>query len=66
MSIVGQSRSLHISICMPKIKGPVLMRSSVLFSNWNRQRKTDDIVILSSLAFTPETEMSSGSLYLSY
>ena len=59
MSIVGQSRSLKIVLCMPKIRDPMVIRSTVLFSHWNRKSKTDDPVIISFLAFNSETRASS-------
>ena len=62
MSMVGQSRSLEIFICMPKIRKPMVIRSTCLFSHWNRKSKTDDHVIVSSLAFNSETKISSDSL----
>ena len=62
MSMVGQSRSLGIIFCMPKIKEPMVERSTFLFFHWNRKSKLDDPMIISSLAFTPETKMS----YLTY
>ena len=40
----------------------MLKKSTFLFFHWNRKSKVDDPVIISSLAFTPET-MSSDSLY---
>ena len=52
MSMVGQSRSLEIFICMPKLREPMVIRSTFLFSHWNRESKTDDPVIISSLALT--------------
>ena len=58
MSMVGQSRSLGIFIYIPKIKEPMVKSSRTstsLFFHWNRKSKTDDPVIISSLAFTPET-----------
>ena len=55
MSMVGQNRSLELFfICMQKIREPMLMRSTFLFSHWNRDIKTDDPVIISSLAFNSE------------
>ena len=59
MSIVGQSRSLEIIICALKIREPMVIRSTFLFSHWNRKSKTDDPVIISSLAFNSETKISS-------
>ena len=49
MSMVGQSRSLKIFIRMPK-------------HGDKRESKTDDPVIISSLAFNSETKLSSDSL----
>ena len=63
MSMVGQSRSLGILFCMPKIKEPMMKRSTFLFFHWNRKSKIGDPFIISSLPFTPETKMSSDSLY---
>ena len=66
MSMVGQRRSLEIFICMPKLREPMLIRSTFLFSHWNRENKTDDPVIISSftsLAFNSETKISSDSLF---
>ena len=40
----------------------MVIRSTFLFSHWNRKSKTDDPVIVSSLAFTSETKISSDSL----
>ena len=62
MSMVGQSRSLEIFICMPKIRKPMVIRSTFLFSHWNRKSKTDNHVIVSSLAFNSETKIPSDSL----
>ena len=46
----GQKRrSLGIFTCMPKIREPMLIKSTFLFSSWNRKSKTDDPVIISSL-----------------
>ena len=58
MSMVGQSRSLKIFICLPKIRKPMVIRSTCLFSHWNRKSKTDDPVIVSSLRFNSETKIS--------
>ena len=60
---MGQSRSLGILFCMPKIKEPMMKRSIFSFFHWNRKRKVHDPVIISSLFFTPETKMSADSLY---
>ena len=62
MSMLGQSRSLEIFICMPKIRKPMVIRSTRLFSHWNRKSKTDYPVIVSPLAFNSETKVSSDSL----
>ena len=62
MSMVGQSRSHEISICMQKLREPMVIRSTFLFSHWNRDSKTDNPVIISSLAFNSETKISSHSL----
>ena len=59
MSMVGQSRSLENFICMPKIREPIVIRSTFLFSDWNRESKTDDPVIISSFALNSETKVSS-------
>ena len=56
---VGQSRSLEIFICMPKRREPMVIRSTFLFSHWNRESKTDGPVIISSLAFNSGTKISS-------
>ena len=40
----------------------MVIRSTFLFSSWNRNSKTDDPVIISSLTVTPETKTSSDSL----
>ena len=58
----GQSKSLEIFICVPKLREPMVVRSTFLFSHWNRESKTDDPVIISSLAFNSETKISSDSL----
>ena len=63
---VGQSRSLRILFCMPKIKEPMMKRSTFSFFHWNRKSRIGDPVIISSLPFTPETKMSSDSLYPHY
>ena len=55
--MVGQSRSLGILFCMPKIKEPMVKRVTFLFFHWNKKSKIDDPVIVSSLAFTPETKI---------
>ena len=57
MSMVGQSRSLEIFICMPKIWESMVTRSTFLFFHWNRKSKTDDPVIVSSLAFNSGTKI---------
>ena len=57
MSMVGKSRSLEIFICMPKIWESTVTRSTFLFSHWNRKSKTDDPVIVSSLAFNSGTKI---------
>ena len=56
MSMMGQSRSLEICICMLKINKPKMIRSTFLFSHWNRESRTDDPVTIS------ETKISSDSL----
>ena len=58
----SRSRTLDIFIHMPTIKEPIVMKSSFLISYWNKKSKNDGLVIISSLAFTPETKMSSESL----
>ena len=63
MSVVGQSRSLEIFICMPKTREFPVIRSTSLFSHRNRKSKTDSPVLISSLVFTPETKMPSDSPY---
>ena len=63
MSMVGQSRSLGILFCMPKIKEPMMKRSTFSFFHWNRKSKIGDSAIISSLPFTPETKMPLDSLY---
>ena len=60
---VGQSRSLGNFYLCAKNYGPMVIRSTFLFSHWNRESKTDDPVIISSLAFSAETKISSDSLY---
>ena len=60
---MGQSRSLGILFCMPKIKEPMMKRTIFSFFHLNRKSKIDDPVIISSLSFTPETKMPSDSLY---
>ena len=40
----------------------MMIRSTFLFSNWNRKSKTDHIVIISSLTVTLETKTASDSL----
>ena len=62
MSMVGQSGSLEIFIFMPKIRKPMVIRSTCLFSHWNGKSKTDDHVIVSSLAFNSETKISFDSI----
>ena len=47
MSMVGQSRSLGICICMQKINKPKVIRSTFLFSYWNRESRTGDPVTIS-------------------
>ena len=51
MNMVRQSRSFEMFICMPKRREPMVIRSTFLFSHWNRKSKTDDSVILSSLVY---------------
>ena len=57
MSMVGQSRSFEIFICLPKMREPMVIRSTCLFFHWNRKGKTDDPVTVSSLAFNSETKI---------
>ena len=52
----GQSKALEI------FREPMVIRSTYLFSHWNRESKTDDPVIISSLAFNSGTKISSDSL----
>ena len=47
MSMMGQSRSLEICICMLKINKPKVIRSTFLFSHWNRESRTGDPVTIS-------------------
>ena len=62
--MVGQSRSLEIFICMPKLREPMVPdKINILYSHWNRESKTDDPVIISSLAFNSETKIASDPLY---
>ena len=61
--MVGQSRSLRILFYMPKIKERLMKRSTFSFFHWNGKSKIGSPVIISSLPFTPETKMSSDSLY---
>ena len=56
ISMVGKSRSLGIFICLPKLREPMGDKINI-FSHWNKTSKTDDLVIVSSFAFTPETKM---------
>ena len=49
MSMMGQSRSLEISICMLKINKPKVIRSTFLFPYWNRESRTGDHVTISYL-----------------
>ena len=42
---------------MPTIEEPMVKRSTFLFFHWNGKCKINDPVIISSLAFTPETQM---------
>ena len=44
-------------IYIPKIKEPMVKISTFLFFHWNRKNKTDDPVIISSLAFTLGTKL---------
>ena len=62
MNMMGQSRSLGIFICIPKIRECMVIRSTFLFSHLNKESKTDYLVIMTSLAFAPETKMSPDSL----
>ena len=43
-----------------------MVRSTFLFSHWNRESKTDDPAIVNSLAFNSETKVSSDSLFSRY
>ena len=43
----------------------MVIRSTLLFSNWGKKSTTDDAVIISSLTVTPETKTSSDSLHFS-
>ena len=54
---VSWGRSLGIFIYIPKNKELVVKRSTFLFFHWNRKNKTDDPVIISSLAFIQETKV---------
>ena len=45
-----------------KIREPMVIRSTFLFSHGNRKSKTDDLLTISSLAFNSETKVSSDSL----
>ena len=47
MSMKGQSRSLEICICILKINKPKVIRSTFLFSHWNRESRTGDPVTIS-------------------
>ena len=47
MSMMGQSRSLEICICMLKLNKPKVIRSTFLFSHWNRESRTGDPVTIS-------------------
>ena len=58
MSMVGQSRSLEIFICLPKMREPVAIRLTFLFSHWNRKGKTDDPVTVSFLALPQHTHFA--------
>ena len=40
----------------------MVIRLTFLFSRWNKESKTDDSVIISSLAFSSEAKISSDSL----
>ena len=40
--MMGQSRSPEICICMLKINKPKVIRSTFLFSHWNRESRTGD------------------------
>ena len=62
-SMVGQSRPLGILFCMPKMKEPMMKRSTFSFFHWNRKSRIGDSAIISSLPFTPETKISSDPLY---
>ena len=55
---MGQSRPLEILFCLPKMREPMVIRSTFLFSHWNRKGKTDDPAIVSSLAFNSGTKIS--------
>ena len=57
MSMVGQSRLLEIFICLPKMREPMVIRSTFLLSHWIRKGKTDNPVIVSSLAFNSGTKI---------
>ena len=59
---MGQSGSLGILFCMPKIEKPIVERSTFLFFHWNRESKIDD-EFLGGMASTPETKSLSDSLY---
>ena len=59
----GAKQVTGILFCMPKMKEPTMKRSTFSFFHWNRKSKIGDSAIISSLPFTPETKMSSGSLY---
>ena len=58
----GKQVTGNFIFCMPKLKEPNVKRSTFLFFHWNRKNNIDDPVIISSLAFTSETKMSSDSL----
>ena len=57
MSMVRQSRSFEILICLPKVREPRVIRSTFLFSHWDRKGKTDDPATVSSLAFNSGTKI---------
>ena len=59
MSMMEQRSSLDIFIRIPKVREPIVIRSTLLFFNYNRKSKADDPVIISSLTVTLETKKSS-------
>ena len=55
----GKRKAGHLKYLYAKTWEPMI---NIFISHWNRESKTDDPVIISSLTFNSETKISSDSL----